>query len=69
MINYRAQKSALTRAVKSGDTDRMIATARKAVKEWDQHGWPDSWSDWQRALEDAGVPWHVAESIFNDNDW
>lgn len=50
----RSQKSALTRAIKSGDRDKMIETCAKAVREWDEIGaWPDDWSRWQRALDDV----------------
>lgn len=48
------QKAALTRAIKSGDRDKLIETCAKAVREWDEIGaWPDHWSRWQRALDDA----------------
>lgn len=50
---YPRQKAALTRAIKSGDPDRVIAAARDAVRVWDEIGaWPDDWSRWQRALDD-----------------
>lgn len=46
-----AQKAALTRAVKSGDRDRVVLACAKAVREWDEIGaWTDDWSTWQRAL-------------------
>lgn len=57
---FRKQKSALTRAINSGDPDRVVLACRDAVAEWDQPGraWPDDWSRWQRALDDAlGFPW------------
>jgi hypothetical protein len=51
---HRANKSALTRARNSGDPDRVVAACRKAVRSWESVGaWPDQWSDWQRALDDA----------------
>lgn len=54
---FRQQKAALTRAVNSGSVDRIVAAVRKAVSEWSEppfHGaWPDDWSRWQRALDDA----------------
>lgn len=50
----RGQKSALTRAVNSGDRDRVILACAKAVKAWDACGaWPDDWSTWQSALDDV----------------
>ena len=51
--SYPKQKAALTRAKKQGYT-AVLATCRTAVKEWDAIGaWPDGWSTWQRAIEDA----------------
>jgi hypothetical protein len=51
----RRQKGALTRAVNSGDPERVVVVCRDAVREWDAPGamWPDEWSRWQRALDDA----------------
>ena len=50
----RAQKAALTRAINSGDRDKMIETCAKAVREWDEIGaWPDHWNRWQIALDDV----------------
>jgi hypothetical protein len=54
----RQQKSALTRAINSGNPDKITEVCRKAVAEWDAIGaWPDDWSRWQRALSDA-LPWN-----------
>jgi hypothetical protein len=54
----RSQKSALTRATKAADPDRMLAVCTAAVREWDEIGaWPDDWSRWQRALDDAFPLW------------
>lgn len=52
---FKKQKTALTRAVNSGDRDKIILACKKAVGEWDQPGraWPDDWSRWQNALDDA----------------
>ena len=47
-------KAALTKAVKSGDPDRVVEACRKAVTIGDELGaWPDDWSRWQRELDDA----------------
>ena len=55
---YPKQKAALTRAIKSGDADRIISTVAAAVVEWDEIGaWPDGWHRWQNALDDA-LPWN-----------
>ncbi len=60
---YRQQKSALTRAVKSGDVDKIRATVRAAVVAWDTwQAWPDDWSRWERALNDV-LPWHASVDI------
>jgi len=51
---YPQQKAALTRAVKSGRPEKVRDACRAAVKEWNEIGaWPDQWSNWQRALDDA----------------
>lgn len=61
-INYEAmqrefpkQKSALTRAVNSGKYANVLNACKKAVTFWNDNGgvWPDDWSRWQRALDDA----------------
>lgn len=47
------QKAALTRAKKQGYS-KVLAVVIDAVREWDEIGaWPDNWSAWQRALDDA----------------
>ena len=48
------QKAALTRAIKSGDPQRILAVCRAAVAEWNAIGaWPDDWHRWNIALSDA----------------
>ncbi len=48
------QKAALTRAVKSGDPQRVLAACQKAVSQWNTIGaWPDDWHRWNIALSDA----------------
>lgn len=52
------QKRALAAAVRSGDANRIAAVCVDAVQVWDEIGaWPDDWSHFQRALDDA-LPWH-----------
>jgi hypothetical protein len=60
----RRQRAALTRAKNSGDLDKLVVTVREAVIEWNQPGsmWPDDWSAWQRALDDA-LPFHQRVDI------
>lgn len=51
---FPKQKAALTRALKSKDYSKVVATTRKTIAEWDETGaWPDDWAHWQRALDDA----------------
>lgn len=53
----RGQKSALTRAINSGQPVRVLQVCRDAVREWNEIGaWPDDWSRWQRALDDQYGP-------------
>lgn len=51
-MNYAAQKAALTRAINSGNPEKVRAACRKVVKEWNANYWPDDWARWQRALDD-----------------
>lgn len=52
---FKRQKAALTRAINSGDAEKVVDTCTKTVREWNEAGfaWPDDWSRWQRALDDA----------------
>lgn len=54
-VMVRRQRAALTRAIHSGNPDNVVAACANAVREWQQPGamWPDDWSRWQRALDDA----------------
>lgn len=55
---FPRQKAALTRAVKTGDAEKVAAACKKAVGEWDEIGaWPDDWARWQSALDDC-LPFH-----------
>lgn len=55
---FPRQKAALTRAVNSGDPERVAAACVAAMNEWDEIGaWPDDWARWQRALSDI-LPWN-----------
>lgn len=52
---FSAAKGRLTRAVNSGDPQRVIDTVTTQYDEW-EHGdfaWPDDWARWQRAKDDA----------------
>src|SRR6476646_460593 len=51
---FPKQKAALTRAIKSGQRDRVLLTCAATVKAWDEIGaWPDDWARWQCALDDV----------------
>ena len=51
-------KAALTRAVKTGDPEKVAAECVRAMTVWDEVGaWPDHWNEWQIAL-DSVLPWH-----------
>jgi hypothetical protein len=58
------QRAALTKAVRSGDTDRIVLACRDAVHEWNEPGamWPDDWTTWQRALDNT-LPWNATVDI------
>jgi hypothetical protein len=45
-------RSELTRAIKSGDSRKVQATVASAYAIFEQKGWPDDWSRWQRAEDD-----------------
>lgn len=48
------QKAALTRAIKSGNPEKLVDACKKAIAQWNLDGyWPDDWSAWDRALTDA----------------
>lgn len=57
---FRAQKTALTKAINKADAAAIVAATTKAVSEWEGNAWPDSWHRWQRALDDAFNIAHAA---------
>ena len=63
---YPKQKSALTRAMKKG-YPAVVSACIAAVQEWDSIGaWPDGWSSWQRALDDAALQAHVTPPMLEE---
>jgi hypothetical protein len=60
----RLQRAALTRAIKSGEPEKVILACRETVCEWNEAGgmWPDDWARWQRALDDV-LPIHAPVSL------
>lgn len=65
--DYRRQKTALTRAINSGDPLKVLATVEKTLEEWGHSAWPDAWSRWSVALYDAYMAftrqWESAYSV------
>ena len=61
----QGQKAGLTRAIKSGDPRRIEYECRRVVQfDWASQ-WPDDWSLWVRALEDAlGLGHPTVDEIF-----
>jgi hypothetical protein len=54
--SFSQQKAALTRAVKTGDLEKVKAETIRTVGEWEspEGYWPDDWTRWNRALSDVG---------------
>ncbi len=52
-LNMRKQKSALTRAKKTGDPENIVLACDTALASFNTHGWPDCWSLWEREKQDA----------------
>jgi hypothetical protein len=50
---FTTDKANLTRAIRSGDPDKVVEACTVAVRNWQGSAWPDDWSRWQRALDDA----------------
>jgi hypothetical protein len=46
-------KTQLTKAIKSGNHARIIEVCDTAFAIFEQKGYPDNWSNWQRAKDDA----------------
>lgn len=70
---YRAQKAGLTRAVNSGEPERVRYECQRVVRfDWVRESphtpyWPDNWRRWARALEDAyGYDHPIVRDIFPD---
>jgi hypothetical protein len=62
-VEHPKQKAALTRAVKTGDPEKVAAVTKAAIKVWNEIGaWPDDWARWQRALDDV-LPWNQRVDI------
>ena len=54
-----AQKIRLTKAIQTGDPERVVDACRRAVYDWTEDGyWPDNWQVWQDALNEFTGPHH-----------
>ena len=53
--DFRRQKTALTRAINSGDPIKVLLTCRATYQEWNDNNviWPDDWARWRNAWDDA----------------
>lgn len=60
---YRSAKSRLTRAVNSGDPQKVLAEVAATFVSWDNgdYAYPDDWHRWQIAADDASNAIRVAE--------
>ena len=65
---FRRQKTALTRAINSRVPVQVLATVEKTLDEWSGKAWPDDWSRWLRALEDAHLAFLRSDSYNDDQD-
>ena len=67
---FRAQKAALTRAIRSEDPSRVEYECRRVVgRDWTPESphtphWPDDWRRWLRALEDMGGTPRLLDEVF-----
>jgi hypothetical protein len=60
---YAKLKSALTKATNSGDGRKVLAAVEHAVDRFNETMWPDNWSSWRIALEDA-----ASKARYQDKD-
>lgn len=62
---YPKQKARLTRAVKSGNVERVVTEVKRAVTEWERWGaWPDGWHRWNIAYQDATGDYRDISEVF-----
>ena len=65
---FRKQKSRLTRAVNSGDPLNVLKACEDTLAEWAGKAWPDDWSRWARALDDAYSKFVRSDAYYDDQD-
>lgn len=57
------QKAALTRAVNTGDPEKVAKVCKDAIEVWNEIGaWPDDWALFQRGLDDV-LPYYARVDI------
>ena len=66
--DYRRQKTALTRAVNSGDPLKVLAAVEKTLDEWAGKAWPDAWHRWRNALDDAFLSFARTDAFRADGE-
>lgn len=50
---YSTLKGRLTRVIRAGDPQKIIDEVDRAERIFDEKGWPDAWSRWTCARDDA----------------
>ena len=45
-------RAKLTRAISTGDSVKVLSAVENAYAIFEDKGWPDDWSRWERAKED-----------------
>jgi hypothetical protein len=50
---YRSLKTKLAKALNEKSSEKIIVECRRAFSVFEQKGFPDDWSRWQRAMDDA----------------
>ena len=53
--NFERQHRRLKAAQKTGNAQTVRTVAVEGLASFERHGYPDQWSDWQRAADDADL--------------
>jgi hypothetical protein len=65
-MKHSSLKAKLTRA--GDDPVKIVAAVEEAVEIWENEGWPDDWSRWQRALDDAYFKFRLSNDLTPDDE-
>lgn len=57
-------KAKLTKAIKGKNPEEILATVNAALAIFEEKGYPDCWSDWERAKGDAIFSLNIAHRSF-----